>query len=714
MDYQQEEDDRGDWYSNSVDQDATFAAQLQRQFDDEDILVSQLGSTFNFGQRPGLTHSIAPESSSNLKNDEEFARRLQRKFFLDLKKQGFSEIEIASMLDNLALENQQHTDTEFEQAIRASLGDDMQSDQQPAQTTQSFLEKFLFTLYSNCCYEIDANVQPPPVDDFSVFREQASKSIKTMTDEMLLSVDKIMENMLDKVLSESQKWNEIEAALFIIDSISSQLNTTTSNLDNPKTRLLRHITSLAPNSNPLLLNTSINLIGNLSHWLYLNKDVAAACINWIVALPPYETLLLSISQVLEKMSALMHTEMADSFKSIFDFLPYIELTSDHGPEMETAALHLIKACTHLLNDTNTDKLVDGLKILTERPIYALNELANGNQHLDDMANNNSWHKLAMDPNVWIERIYQTFKTLHPWDSQFEFLSLKFGENPISPWATLAHDICHIICKTISSYSNNQLIVNNCCLCFMQIINCDLSNHATPLIGCLLGELLALYGKQPENVLNLAGRIVDEYTVGLGAEDTIANFLNELCIQIDAGNDQLQDNLEITKSLFSMVNSFTRLRLTTFIEKPACQLMFEMSIKGLAIEENEIHRYARTFIFMFLQFPRNQTSPQLANALQNIEMIVSSCFEKLIDNCLRVAMFQSSIELVHTASEVLSEILLFESQRMDGYLSQTIQRLLAHQSVPAEEIQNFETQLRRCLSAEDVLNCVVYFSRKNHN
>jgi hypothetical protein len=60
---------------------------------------------------------------------------------LDLKKQGFGEIDIASMLDSLSPDHhQRHTDPDFEMAIRASLGDDM-VDQPAAQTPQSFLEK---------------------------------------------------------------------------------------------------------------------------------------------------------------------------------------------------------------------------------------------------------------------------------------------------------------------------------------------------------------------------------------------------------------------------------------------------------------------------------------------------------------------------------------------------------------------------------------------
>lgn len=42
------------------------------------------------------------------------------------------------------------------------------------------------------------------------------------------------------------------------------------------------------------------------------------------------------------MASVMHSELADSFKPIFDFLPYIELTTDHGAEMESAALNLLR------------------------------------------------------------------------------------------------------------------------------------------------------------------------------------------------------------------------------------------------------------------------------------------------------------------------------------------------------------------------------------
>lgn len=124
---------------------------------------------------------------------------------------------------------------------------------------------------------------------------------------------------------------------------------------------------------------------------------------------------------------------------------------------------------------------------------------------------------------------------------------------------------------------------------------------------------------------------------------------------------MRESPDIIQSLFSIVNAFTRLRIAAFVEKPAAQLMFEMAIAGLSVEQNDIHKYARTFIFMFLQFSRNLTSPQLSSVLQNIELIMSSCFEKLIDACFRIALFETSIPLLGTVAEVLAELLLVENQ-----------------------------------------------------
>lgn len=95
-----------------------------------------------------------------------------------------------------------------------------------------------------------------------------------------------------------------------------------------------------------------------------------------------------------------------------------------------------------------------------------------------------------------------------------------------------------------------------------------------------------------------------------------------------------------------------------MEQPAAQLMFELATIGLAINENELNKYSRSFISMLLQFPRSHTAPEL---IENIQLIINSCVEKLIDTCLQIALFQTNVDLINSAAEVLSELFLVENQ-----------------------------------------------------
>jgi hypothetical protein len=146
--------------------------------------------SFNF-VRPSISSTHSSNTASNSSNDREIAKRLQRKFYLDLKKQGLSDVHIASMLDTLTPQSDQ-VDEDLQNALRASLDDSYVPSNQSKQP-HSFLEKFVLTLYTNCCYEHGAKAVPPSNDDFSVFREMATKSVKDMSDEMLISVKRIVE-----------------------------------------------------------------------------------------------------------------------------------------------------------------------------------------------------------------------------------------------------------------------------------------------------------------------------------------------------------------------------------------------------------------------------------------------------------------------------------------------------------------------------------------
>jgi hypothetical protein len=63
---------------------------------------------------------------------------------------------------------------------------------------------------------------------------------------------------------------------------------------------------------------------------------------------------------------------------------------------------------------------------------------------------------------------------------------------------------------------------------MALIDSDFSNGSTILISKLLNELLAIYNQGQQSqlyVLQIANKVIDDYTVGIDAEQIISNFLN---------------------------------------------------------------------------------------------------------------------------------------------------------------------------------------------
>jgi hypothetical protein len=110
-------------------------------------------------------------------------------------------------------------------------------------------------------------------------------------------------------------WNGIEAAFFIINALTT-LNT--SAMESSNMRLVHHIITIPNTSNPLLINTATYLIGNLSDWLYSKDQLIAmrSCAQWLLNLPPYESILLALSGTLEKLTSKFNSELADSFGKI--------------------------------------------------------------------------------------------------------------------------------------------------------------------------------------------------------------------------------------------------------------------------------------------------------------------------------------------------------------------------------------------------------------
>lgn len=136
-------------------------------------------------------------------------------------------------------------------------------------------------------------------------------------------------------------------------------------------QLIRFITSVPSTTNPLLINTTIDLITNLSYWLYTNKEAVVKCINWLLNFGPDRNFILGISRALEKLTSLMHIMLVELFQQILDLLSCIDESVENCAETQEAALNLTRACTYLINNRSSGEMIACLEALLHRPLYVL-------------------------------------------------------------------------------------------------------------------------------------------------------------------------------------------------------------------------------------------------------------------------------------------------------------------------------------------------------
>lgn len=132
-------------------------------------------------------------------------------------------------------------------------------------------------LMKHCRFDTDTTRIPPDTDDFVDFRRSAIESVKDVafilgTMEVVGSVSANnpthpppqMVQEIAAVGARGGTWDELEAGLFIIRAAANSIVQTEHRITPELIGLIRQV----PNqSNPILLLTTLELIGELNEWL---------------------------------------------------------------------------------------------------------------------------------------------------------------------------------------------------------------------------------------------------------------------------------------------------------------------------------------------------------------------------------------------------------------------------------------------------------------
>ncbi|KAI6242875.1 hypothetical protein M3Y99_00196300 [Aphelenchoides fujianensis] len=640
------------------------AMRLQRAWDDEDALASQLSTSFNFlaprNDFPQQTTSTAGASGSNARADEIIARRLQRNFYLDLKKQGLGDLDIASMLDAHQTHDQPVYDEELQLALQASLGEQMPSvSERPPENSggQSFVEK---------------SRRRPPTSTRS-FRSQVIKSVHELADGV--GGAKLLEAIAEKVLPSARDWDEFESAFFILTALCDRLNS--ADVLAYGERLVQSITHVKHDLNPILVNTTTRFASALSGLVSYNEDQTVALLRWLLNTPPYEVLLRDTSEAIERVF----------FSPIHDFLPFVELAKENGDAMEHAALCLLRACSQIANGQPNERMFELLKVLVKRPVEELNAMTTNGKPIRSEPSGHSWHQLAeQNPFLWLSRLSAIFENVRPrfWDEYASNEEQKPEDNP--PWEQLALEVSRCIANVMTmftvidaNYGVNSVLVN-----FFQ-------NHI--------------------EILRVVEQLFDR---NLLVTET-SPFLSPLHANIPALSgtpEAIAQNVALINQLYVLLLVFARLRLSEFLTEPILETVFEVAIFGLEVEAAAFHANARDFCLLLVQFQTGHAgSETLQAAADALGAVFARQGDRLLQKCVLLLLGDGGQEPKDSAACVLSELIWARKEELEPSLSAALQQALQSNQNAVAQIPTLVEHLLRSIQKSDVLDLFEQFKKE---
>ncbi|KAI1711641.1 exportin 1-like protein domain-containing protein [Ditylenchus destructor] len=563
-----------------------------------------------------------------------------------------------------------------------------------------YVEKYIMALYKHCHLDDNCADVLEPRSDFAEFRTKAEESVKDVTfiigsAELLKSITALLSTI------QAGQWIEMEAALFLISCFVHNIVET-----NRETipGLLEAIFQLPPNAHPMLLHTTAMFLGNLQDWFAGNDKYLGRSVEWLLSLMgANHQLLKRVADSVELICEKGYHHLNGYFEPIVGIISAIESAPlTDGQEMERASHHLLRACTHLINDLPGNEIATHLELLCARPLEYLPKInaaaaySTLNQGLSSENKENTaatWQNLSQDPVLWLDRLAGVFRVLKPWQSQKDFKRLT-GQtgakavsvtDPEAPWLNLATRVWKVVSSTMEQFQQKERIVEKCCRTIRFVIR-SMGIQSIIFIGELADQVKRIYSKQPHSsFLYLASIIVDEYGVIEQVQPGLMELLYALSEHsfklLNGSQNGLRDHPDTVDDLFRLVIRFAQRLPQKFFNEQISANTFECAIHGLELDHTDANRSVSKFVVETIEIAKKLKDGRLPSHLQPVasqlvgaQKIILNYGDKIVWHALHGAIFNLSNSLRKEMADIIFSLGELSKAKQTEWISEAVKNL----------------------------------------
>ncbi|EYC43438.1 hypothetical protein Y032_0494g2462 [Ancylostoma ceylanicum] len=528
-----------------------------------------------------------------------------------------------------------------------------------------YVQRYLAALYRHCRYDTEEEGIPDRDGDFADFR---LKVVETVRDVVFVvgteSCVTSMHNML-KTCSQTGTWDEVEAALFIISTVISNIIPEENNV---LPELVQALITLPLNSHPALLLTSIDLLGSASEWLSKNTTFLGKVVEWLLQLAVTPVFAAPAADAIEKIAVRSSAELTHLIPLLVQLIPHLEASQSHGKKMETAISSCLKACTMLVMNLPAEEIrlrlgelcqpiIQRLQmVLTSTPVVVTN---NENEKAAD-----SWARIASEPVLWIDRIATIFREVRPWNGGNLRNVNSAASTDTAPWLDIATELYKVLSEALKNYEGTARVVEHCCRSIRFIVR-SLGVQSIGFVEPLITQMMDIFSRHQHSCfLYLSSILVDEYGGMESLQPGLMIMLETLAhgtftvLTLENGP---RDHPDTVDDLFRLAQRFVTRAPSAFFVHPVATALFECAMVCLSLDHQEANRSVTRFFTTIIEqlLSARKVNSSLSDTAGFRDQGVVAAEElvivhgaKLIELCLNAAIFKVSGSLRRDLAEIV--------------------------------------------------------------
>ncbi|XP_047513293.1 transportin-3 isoform X1 [Pieris napi] len=520
------------------------------------------------------------------------------------------------------------------------------------QLTDAFkphIERLIEALARHCQCEPDDQSLPEEGDEFYDFRVKVYELIKDVV--FIVGSSSVFRKMFS-VLQANLPWEQTEAALFIMQAVAKNILPREEYDFVPK--VIEAILSMPEDSHLAVMNTCIQLLGELCDWIEKHPQCLEPCLRFLVRSLVQPKLANAAAVALQNICKACRSEASCHAALVVEAA---RAADQLALPIHTAST-LMRALAAAISRLPHDQLCSAMRESVGVQLAGLSALLESNTELRKGS--------PTDPVLWLDRVAALFR-----DVDVAPPSDPTKGHPCMPAFKDAWPVLH---RTMQKYVREGRVMERVCRCVRFCVR-GTGRDAVELLPALATSLPPLYAiYQHSCLLYLTGVLADALGGPLSAPP-LAHLLHALlppALELLGKPDGLKDNPDTVDDLYRLCVRYLQRIPLQFVESGCCTAVVSCGVKAARLDHRDASCSLMSFLYDLLRLA-HESDPATPLGSQ-INAIVSEYGEALTYALLEASALYLHAYMLSEVGKVLLELVDWQRRHGVDWVAAALPRL----------------------------------------